>query len=214
MDNLKVNSILIIGSSELPLKKRIGYLASRSDCIIAADGGANQCYQHKMRVDYIVGDMDSIKPEVLEYYKVRATIIERPDQNTHDLMKAIQFAATLKPQIIRAIGVFGKRFDHSMANLLAMQSMNLTIPIEFHEQHGWLQILHTDHKLHIPIGTTVSLFSFLPVNGLSLFGFKYLLQDKDYPNGFNGLSNETTHPDPTISIKQGSLFLYIVNENT
>jgi thiamine pyrophosphokinase len=71
-----------------------------------------------------------------------------------------------------------------------------------------------DCSLALPVGQIVSLFSFLPVQGLSLRGFRFSLDNMDYPDGLNGLSNVIDHEEVSIGIKEGSLYLYVTNENT
>ena len=205
-------SVLIIANGDPPGDDILHELLSKSDIIIAADGGSNLCYQKKIDPDFIIGDLDSIDPFVLAHYG-SCEIINIADQDHHDLDKALRFTKTLNPEIIRVTAVFGKRFDHSLANLLLLQSSYQELPLEFYDRQGRLSMISGDYVLDQPVGQIVSLFSFLPVTGLSLTGFRYTLDDMDYPNGFTGLSNIITQQKATIRIKEGYLFLYITNEN-
>jgi len=206
-------SILIIANGEPPDDDLLNKLIDQSDIIIAADGGSNICFQKNIYPDFIIGDLDSIEPHVLSHFR-DCEIIKISDQNTHDLKKAVEFCKTLKPEIIRISAAFGKRLDHSLANLLLFQESFSKIKIEFHDAYGRLSMISGEQKLTIPVGQIVSLFSFLPVIGLSISGFKYSLNDEDYPNGFNGLSNVIEQESVRIMIKKGSLFIYITNEYT
>jgi len=214
--NMKTNdnkkSVLIIANGEPPGDDILYKLVHDSDIIIAADGGSNICFQKNIYPDFIIGDLDSIEKHVLNHFK-DCEIIKIADQDSHDLDKAIQFSQTLKPDIVRVIAAFGKRFDHSLANLLMLQTQYQTIPIVFYDQHGCLSMISGIYELDNPVGQVVSLFSFLPVFGLSLTGFRYSLSEANYPNGFSGLSNVIEQKCPQIRIKKGSLFLYITNEN-
>lgn len=205
-------SVLIIANGEPPGDDMLNNLVARSTYIIAADGGSNICFQKNIYPDFIIGDLDSIEKHALIHFK-DCEIIKISDQNTHDLDKAIEFARTLKPAIVRVIAAFGKRFDHSLANLLLLQTKFEELPLEFHDQHGCLSMISGKYKLNNPVGHVVSLFSFLPVLGLSLSGFKYSLKEVDFPNGFTGLSNVIEKNNARILIKKGSLFLYITDEN-
>lgn len=207
----KERSVLIIANGDPPDDRLLSDLLVKSGIIIAADGGSNLCYQKQIDPDYIIGDLDSIKPEVKQYFK-NTQMIEQSDQSYHDLYKAIVFARSLRPAVIRATAVLGKRFDHSMANLLLLQSQDDQIPIEFYDNYGKLTLIPHDTQINIAPGTVISLFSFLPVYGVSLNGFKYSLTNKDFPNGFNGLSNMIVSKTANISVKKGSLFLYTTNE--
>ena len=206
-------SILIIANGEPPSNTLLQNLVDQSDVIIAADGGSNFCFQNNIYPDFIIGDLDSIESHVLSHFK-DCEIIKIADQSTHDLFKAIDFSKTLNPHIIRIVAAFGKRLDHSMANLLLLQQSYHELPLEFYDSHGRLSMITGDQKIEMPVGQVISLFSFLPIQGVTLNGFKYSLKDKDYPDGFNGLSNIAEQENIRVRIKKGSLYLYITNENT
>jgi thiamine pyrophosphokinase len=209
----KNKTILIIANGEQPGETILKKLVEKSDIIIASDGGSNICQQNNIYPHFIIGDLDSIDSRLFSFFK-DAEVIQLIDQETHDLDKAIGFAKTLKPGLILITAAFGKRLDHSLANLLLLQKEFENIPLEFYDDYGQLSIITYNHQLKLSIGQTVSLFSFLPVYGLSLTGFKYSLENKDFPSGFNGLSNVITSASAQISIKKGSLYLYITNEYT
>lgn len=211
--NLKqIKSVLVIANGQPPKDPLLQSLIAKSDCIIAADGGSNLCYQRKIYPHFIVGDLDSARSKVLSHFK-DTEIIRLPDQNKHDLDKAISFALALKPEVIRVVAAFGKRLDHSLANLLLLQSQFNHAPLEFYDDCGKLSMVSGDTILDLPLGQAISLFSFLPVYGLTLSGFKYSMQSKDFPYGFNGLSNIISSKRAHISIKEGLLFIYTTDGN-
>jgi thiamine pyrophosphokinase len=210
--NNKKRSVLIIANGEPPGDKILMNLVDQSDIIIAADGGSVICFQKNIYPDFIIGDLDSVEKHVLMHFKY-CEIIKIADQNTHDLDKAIELCVTLKPEIVRITAAFGKRLDHSLANLHLLQKRYPELLLEFHDQHGRLSMITGEQELTLPIGQVVSFISFLPLFGLSLSGFRYCLNNADYPDGFNGLSNVIEQESARILIKQGSLFLYITNEN-
>ncbi|KAL2038004.1 hypothetical protein N7G274_009224 [Stereocaulon virgatum] len=69
--------------------------------IVAADGGANRVYdlfqQEKTEIpkyipNVICGDLDSIRPEVQEYYEAKGVeIIKDPDQDSTDMTKCLRY---------------------------------------------------------------------------------------------------------------------------
>ncbi|KAJ0236222.1 Thiamine pyrophosphokinase 1 [Hirschfeldia incana] len=107
---------------------------------LCADGGANRIYdelplffphedalliRNRYKPDVIKGDMDSIRPDVLDFYLSLGTkvIDESHDQDTTDLDKCILYIrhSTLNqesPKLhILATGALGGRFDHEAGNL-------------------------------------------------------------------------------------------------
>jgi thiamine pyrophosphokinase len=203
-------SILIIANGR-PLRNSIlEPLKTSCDIVIAVDGGSNLCYKRQIYPDYILGDMDSILPKVKRHFK-DVEIIQIDDQETNDLEKAIGFCQILHPSVIRIVAALGKRLDHSLANILVLQAHAKRTPLEIYDDCGTLAMIQGESYYDYPVGKTVSLFSFLPVYGVSLQGFKYPLQNADFPDGFNGLSNVTCASPVKISIKKGFLFLYTLH---
>jgi thiamine pyrophosphokinase len=209
----KNKTILIIANGDPPRDVLLKKLVEKSDVIIASDGGSNICYQNNIYPHFIIGDLDSIETRLFSIFK-DAEVIQLIDQETHDLNKAIGFAKTLKPRLILITAAFGKRLDHSLANLLLLQNEFKNVPLEFYDDYGQLSIITNNRQLKLSVGQTVSLFGLLPVYGLSLSGFRYPLKSRNFPSGFNGLSNVITSADAQISIKKGFLYLYITNEYT
>uniref|UniRef100_A0A0D9WFQ7 Thiamine pyrophosphokinase n=1 Tax=Leersia perrieri TaxID=77586 RepID=A0A0D9WFQ7_9ORYZ len=115
-------------------------LWDRARVRVCADGGANRLFddmpellpgqdpdevRRRYKPDVIKGDLDSIRPEVKEYYSNMGTQIvdESHDQDTTDLHKCITFV-TEKLAIpnrsnlcILVLGALGGRFDHEMGNI-------------------------------------------------------------------------------------------------
>lgn len=207
-----IKSILIIANGQPPQDKLLNKLVADADLIIAADGGANTCFDKNIKPGFIVGDLDSIIPGVKSHFS-QAEIIFCPDQNEDDFYKTLTFCKSLNPKKVIATAVLGQRFDHSLSNLFSLQSGDFNFQIELYDDYGITSIIKSEETFNIPIGTTISLMSFLPVFGITLTGFKYPLNNKDFPKGFNGLSNETTKSTAQIKIKKGSLISYVLHAN-
>jgi thiamine pyrophosphokinase len=73
---------LILANGQPPKKFVISYLQKKGySTLICADGGANSAYKLKLLPDYIVGDFDSIRKEVFEYYQGKSSIKKISRQN-------------------------------------------------------------------------------------------------------------------------------------
>lgn len=210
MKKENTNSVLIIANGEPPGDELLNRLVSQSGYIIAADGGSNICHERNIYPDFIIGDLDSIEEHVLAHFN-NTEIIHLTGQETNDLFKALTFVRSLQPDKVFVVSTFGRRLDHSLANLLLIQQEFHDLSIEFYDDFGRLCLLSGETTITEPIGKTVSLFSFFPIYGLSLIGFEYSVQDEDFPHGFNGLSNVIVSHPAKISLKTGFLLLYVVN---
>jgi thiamine pyrophosphokinase len=87
---------------------------------VCADGGANRLRRANkdLTPDLVVGDLDSLKSHVREYYEQRGVCIEKvDDQDTNDMEKAL--IAVEKSAFKKCIvyGGFGGRLDQEMASL-------------------------------------------------------------------------------------------------
>lgn len=93
---------------------------------ICADGGANRIYQYSqdnnieiIYPDFVVGDLDSLKPQIETYYKPMGTkFIKIFDQNQCDIEKSLSVIKQngfKEPVVI--FGALGGRFDHTISSL-------------------------------------------------------------------------------------------------
>lgn len=129
---------LVLLNHDLPLLTL--FLWHKACCRICADGGANQIYdwiptvlphedpfkvRERYMPDVIKGDLDSIRPEVKEFYSQLGTEIldNSEDQDTTDLHKCVAYAidsmqAVKKGHVkLLILGALGGRLDHEFANI-------------------------------------------------------------------------------------------------
>ncbi|KAF3991840.1 hypothetical protein FT663_02028 [Candidozyma haemuli var. vulneris] len=99
-DSLTQTAVLIILNTAIE-KLPIFQLWTCTSVHICADGGANQLYYHfsseqereRYIPDFIVGDFDSLRDEVKQYYRSKGTVvIPQYSQYATDFMKAIDVA--------------------------------------------------------------------------------------------------------------------------
>lgn len=89
-------------------------------CVIGVDRGMEYLYQKKIVPQYIVGDFDSIRPEVISYYRDETHVPIReynPIKDASDTEIAIRLAMTLGCTEILVLGATGGRIDHLWANI-------------------------------------------------------------------------------------------------
>lgn len=143
-------------------------------CIrLCADGGANQLYdflpsllphedpakiREQYKPDVIQGDLDSIRPEVKNFYAALGTKIidESHDQDTTDLHKCISYIKDKTPHIekfnvkILVLGAVGGRLDHVFANFNVLYSFaNIQIILLSDDSMAFLLAKDFAHEIHI-----------------------------------------------------------------
>jgi len=212
--NSTEKSVAIIANGE-DLKQKLINVISDEETIIAADGGVVNCQIANIIPDYIIGDLDSIQLDINKYFPT-AKVIHNPDQETTDMEKALNLAISLHPEKIKVFSFFGKRTDHAVGNILIFhkilkQITGESIKLEIFDNFGKIKILKSGtHEIKGDIGSTVSIFSFDPIQNLTLKGFRYNLNNQDFPNNFLGISNVYESEICEINFDSGVLFLYDV----
>jgi thiamine pyrophosphokinase len=181
--------------------------------IIAADGGARAAKHFGLRVDTVVGDMDSLSEIEQVQLQAEGTDIIRhpPEKDETDLELAIALARDEGATWIRVIGGVGDRLDQTISNvyLLAQAALaGFDARMVAGKQETWV-IGAGDHTIVGAEGDTVSL---IPLNGavhgISTEGLYYPLRDEDlYFGPARGVSNVMTAPHAQIRIRDGALLV-------
>lgn len=162
--------------------------------IVCCDGAANRYLASGCKAWRIVGDCDSLAPEIRERY---ASIIRRfPDQETNDQTKSVKYLAAKGIRHIAILGATGLREDHTLGNIsLLIDYMKRGIEARAYTDFGVFIPASGDHTFHCPAGTQVSIFNF-GATGLTADGLRYPL--RDFTSWWQGTLNETTAPAFTI----------------
>ncbi len=191
---------------------RLLALLDRADRVIAADGGANWLLAHGRPPDLLVGDMDSVRPEVLQQLQAQGCQIQRyPAQKDEtDAELALAAAAALAPHEIAILGALGGRVDHTLANLalLAMPAL-AGIHTRIWDDTSVLWLAQGMTEFQGAPGDTVSL---LPwggdARGVVTEGLAYPLRGETLPMGpSRGVSNVLAAPRARITLRAGRLLV-------
>lgn len=174
--------------SDLSQAKKI---IKKNDYLIAADGGANSLKKLKLTPNIVIGDMDSIKPELLNKYK---SIKYPTKKDKTDFELAIDYCLDKKFQEIIIFGILGDRIDHLLANILLIaktQTENQTIKIKIIDDKKEIFILNKEIIINGKIGDEVSI---IPVSekleGITTDGLSYrLIDDTLFFGSTRGVSN-------------------------
>jgi thiamine pyrophosphokinase len=181
--------------------------------IIAADGGARAARHFGLRVDTVVGDMDSLSDVEQVQLQAEGTDIIRhpPEKDETDLELAIALARNEGATWIRVIGGVGDRLDQTISNvyLLAQAALaGFDARMVAGKQEAWV-MASGEHTIAGAEGDTVSL---IPLNGtvhgIVTDGLYYPLRDEDLHFGpARGVSNVMTAPHAQIRIRDGALLV-------
>jgi len=178
------------------------------DLYVAIDGGLNHCAALGLTPPFLVGDMDSIDPEIRKKFpQIKELKFDR-DKDATDLELGLEFLIKKKPKSITIFAGFGDRVDHSLANLLLLSRYPGKVFLETEKEI--LGVIDQTLELETRAGQH---FSLIPLNGqvegITTDGLKWELQEEVLDKHFVGISNEALGKSILVTVKSGDLLFSI-----
>jgi len=185
------------------------------DYVIAADKGLLYADELNYKVDYILGDYDSVDKDLLEKYRsMNVELVTFPCEKDYtDTHLAIETAIEKGASHITIVGAIGSRMDHTMSNIQNLKSaLNLDIPCCIVNEHNKIYLANKAVviKKSDQFGKYISLIPLSEsVKGLTLSGFYYPLEKYTMNQGLSvGISNEIVEEKGIIEFEDGILIIY------
>jgi thiamine pyrophosphokinase len=184
--------------------------------VVAADSGLDRARVLGLRVDHVVGDMDSVSPAALAA-ATAAGIAERhpEDKDATDLDLAVDAALAARPGRLVVIGSGGGRLDHLLAMVSLLTSPRLAgVAVEAALGAARIVVVRSRSRLWAAPGELVSLLAVGgPATGVTTEGLLYPLADDDLPAGSSrGVSNEMVEAPATVGLRAGLLVAVLPGE--
>lgn len=203
---------LIVGNGDLPPELKPEVLG-HPRLVVAADGGAHQAQRLGLSVDYLIGDLDSISPDLLAQYRDNALpILHLPSQNLNDLEKAVRFLRFQGITDFTLLGFYGARSDQSMATLCICKKYQQRARFRILTEDGEIYFLPpASYQFQCSIGQTLSLFALFQARGITSRGLAYELKRATLKCSSRGVSNRVLATPVTLTWQKGSLIIYILN---
>lgn len=172
--------------------------------VVCCDGAANRFLKSGRLPWRIVGDCDSLSPEIMEQY---GSIVRRfPDQETNDQTKSVRYLVSKGIRKIAILGATGMREDHTLGNIsLLIDYLKAGVEARAYTDYGVFIPFIGDCEIECPEGTQVSIFNF-GAKEMSAEGLRYPIRDFD--SWWQGTLNETTASRFTVHAK-GPYLLFI-----
>jgi len=204
-----MKSCIIIANGDSPKRGIVKYLLKNGvEIIIAADGGANSAYKLGIVPNYIIGDFDSIKPIVKEYFSDKSEIIKYNRQDDTDVEKALKFAIEKRFETVYLLGGTGDRMDHSICNLGIVLKYYDRIRIILLHGRTILHPYSKDVTLSTIPNETISLYAFNNITTITSEGLKYPLRNTTLRFGDSeSTSNMALCNEVELKIKDGIIFV-------
>lgn len=174
--------------------------------ILAVDGGLAHCHALGVEPSLLLGDMDSVDPELLEKYShVEQRRLPRAKDQSD--MEVLVKEFVQKGQL-RIFAGGGKRLDHSLYNLSLLARYPGRVILEndheqVHATKDWL-------KLEGQPGQSISLLPWgLVVKNLITKGLRWELREIDLTMEQFSLSNEFEVDEVSIHVGEGVLLVFL-----
>lgn len=204
---IRVRRGLVITGGEAPGKKWFSILRKHFHYLVAADSGLQRAHDLGLRVDAVVGDMDSLENKnLLEEYPADAVIRHPEDKDYTDTELGLQLLRERGCTFTGIFGGGGGRLDH-LAALLSLFDRHDSPDI-------WVQdsgvVLAVNSKTALANSRNLTV-SFFPVGTetckMVSTGLKWPLNTLTWKKGDVGVSNVIVSDEMTVEMKSGRLVL-------
>ena len=203
---------IIINGGSIDDVFAVAYMQDYSaDYIIAADKGMEFCYRNGILPDCIIGDYDSVEPDILSFFRAKQGIIWRdfiPEKDYTDSEIAIDMALSVGSAQVHMLGATGTRLDHVIGNVQLLYRLKESgVEGRIVDAHNRIRMVEKQEVLYrnqqfgkyvsvLPLTTTLE--------GITLTGFKYPLQQARITSDNTlGISNEIDEAKAVITIERG-----------
>ncbi len=220
----RIKNMLVVTGGSIDVPWARGWLERVNakmpfDYCMAVDSGLNAVDALGLKVDYILGDYDSVSSEVLARYRHTVETVAFPREkdytDTELSIKAVLELMKGGGGRVTYLGATGTRLDHTLANLgLLLQLDGTGVEGCLVDRHNRIRLLcgggHLELKQNEQFGRFIS---FLPlgdgVQGLTVSGVRYPLENRDIPIGVSlCVSNEITGEVMKASLGAGRLLVF------
>ena len=186
---------------------------SGEESILCADGGANYAYTLGWHPSIIVGDMDSILPEVKKHFTDLGVPFKQFSRRKDytDTQIVLQMAFEMGATEIIMLGTLGKRLDHTMSNIYSgIDILNKGIKVSHLSPQGNIYLVNDQIEITGQPGELVSILSLADASrGLTISGFEYPLDNVCLENKFPyAVSNVMAAERAVISLQEGILAVF------
>ena len=203
-------ALLIFANGVLDEVEWIRPYLAQATAVWAADGGSKHLFRLNRLPDQVIGDMDSLPPEVKAWLTNHQVHLQQhpAEKDETDLELALLLAAEQPEVDIWLFGLLGGRLDQMLANIFLLthpalrgKKVQLITPTE----RAWLVYQKTEI-----VGQVGDLVSLIPLGedaqGVTTVGLQWTLQAETLQLGqARGVSNRLTAVSATVTLENGIL---------
>lgn len=203
------DSALIMAGSDLHPDEDIQSHIGKNTLLIAADSGIRHFIASGVTPHYLVGDFDSVPPDVLASLRAenKIDIIHMPDQNSTDLQKAIDLALSRIPSEapVTILACLSGRMDHTFGAIFMLSTFVNPSRFVLRDRKSEARILDRTYSFTGNAGDIIGVIPLNDVKGLKYKGLAYPAEGLAGPTGlgWTGICNPMTGDVATLEFDTG-----------
>ena len=204
---------IIIGNGDLQILKNLNQYLNNEPYILVLDSAITKIEKYiTITPNALLGDFDrNFDPTIWLNKFPSLEIIYTPDQEKTDFEKGIEYLIQLQFTHIIALGLTGKRMDHTFNNISSLAKYNHLIEIEIIDKYSTIYCIDENNTFKKKF-TQETILSLLPIGkviGISTTNLLYNLNNEALELGIRtGSSNFVeANSEVSISIKKGKLIV-------
>jgi thiamine pyrophosphokinase len=207
-----LDRVVVVVNGRFSHEERLLAVVDAADSVIAADGGANWLDAYGRVPKQIVGDMDSVDPELLRRLEDIGCQVSRypAHKDETDAELALAAAAALQPREIIILGALGGRIDHALGNLSLLAMRELAgIAVRIYDGLSTLWLVSDASEIRGAPGDIVSLVPWGgDACGIHTEGLAYPLNGETLHFGpSRGVSNVLLGEQGRVTLASGRLLI-------
>lgn len=177
------NRAVIVSGGYPPSKELLFSKIKKDDFIIGVDKGCNYLYEYGIIPNLILGDFDSAKKEVIEYFKEKNTCVleYNPEKDYTDTDLGYITAKEKGYNNILLFGATGTRLDHALGNLgILLKSLSEGVKLEIIDNNNRMFVVNKKSSFTGEYGQVISFHALSDeVKNFNIIGGKYELSNYD-----------------------------------
>jgi len=185
-------------------------LVRRAWMVLAADGGANHLARIGVRPEAVVGDLDSIRPEVRRWIG-EERMVGRTDQDVTDLQKTLAYAFDERgAEKVTVLAATAGRLDHAMENLALLGRWSGRGEVELRDARHRIVAVAGSRALPTTAGQVVSLMPLGRCGRIWTEGLRWRLDGEPLDlAGRTGISNVADGDRIELRVEEGTVLVFL-----
>ncbi len=203
-----MRGIIFLGGEYTP-----GFVFRKDDRIICSDGGAAHAHAQGVMPEIIIGDLDSLSDELVDYYRDNGVPFQiySKEKDYTDGELALHYALNLDglSEII-LLGALGGRFDQELGHVQLLYQAMIKQSVQVSIQNGRETVYAVNSVMQVTglPGDTVSILPLENRSNVTAFGLQYPVDNLDINLGcVQGISNVLVGNQAEIRVNKGAVIV-------